>query len=158
MDGTPKLDVLPVAPARHFAMIDQPEQVNDAIRKFERCGAGRLEVRFDGHLHPVDNRINRPTEIVNVVATLPGHQAASKDRLYVVSGHYDSRVTDVMNYHFRRPGRQRRRLRHRGRDRDGLRDGAPQVRRHPGLHDGGGRRTGPVRRRPLREGSQGRTS
>jgi hypothetical protein len=72
--------------------------------EMERCGAGRLELRFDGHLHPVDNRISRPTEIVNVVATLPGTQAASKDRLYVVSGHYDSRVTDVMNYTADAPG------------------------------------------------------
>jgi pimeloyl-ACP methyl ester carboxylesterase len=32
MAGTPKLDVAMVAPARHFAMIDQPQQVNDAIR------------------------------------------------------------------------------------------------------------------------------
>ena len=72
--------------------------------EMERCGAGRLEVRFDSHLHPVDNRISRPTEIVNVVATLPGTQAASKDRMYVVSGHYDSRVTDVMNYTDDAPG------------------------------------------------------
>jgi hypothetical protein len=72
--------------------------------EMERCGAGRLEVRFDGHLHPVDNRINRPTEIVNVVATLPGSQPASKDRMYVVSGHYDSRVTDVMNTSADAPG------------------------------------------------------
>jgi hypothetical protein len=72
--------------------------------EMERCGAGRLEVRFDGHLHPVDNRISRPTEIVNVVATLPGTQAASKDRIYVVSGHYDSRVTDVMNATADAPG------------------------------------------------------
>jgi hypothetical protein len=72
--------------------------------EMERCGAGRLDVRFDSHLHPVDNRISRPTEIVNVVATLPGTQAASKDRIYVVSGHYDSRVTDVMNATADAPG------------------------------------------------------
>jgi pimeloyl-ACP methyl ester carboxylesterase len=34
MQGTPKLEVVTVAPARHFAMIDQPQQVNDAIRKY----------------------------------------------------------------------------------------------------------------------------
>jgi pimeloyl-ACP methyl ester carboxylesterase len=34
MAGTPRLDVVTVAPARHFAMIDQPQQVNDAIRKY----------------------------------------------------------------------------------------------------------------------------
>ena len=68
-------------------------------------GAGTpLTVAFDSHVAPVSARISRPTEIVNVVATLPGTQAASKDRVYVVSGHYDSRVTDVMNYTADAPG------------------------------------------------------
>jgi hypothetical protein len=62
--------------------------------ELERCGAGKLEVAFDGHLHPVDRRIARPVEIVNVVATLPGTQAESRERMYVVSGHYDSRNTE----------------------------------------------------------------
>lgn len=68
--------------------------------ELERCGAaagGRLEVAFDSHTHPVMARLSRPTEIVNVVATLPGTQAESRDRIYVVSGHYDSIVSDVMN-------------------------------------------------------------
>lgn len=34
MTGTPKLQVVTVSPARHFAQIDQPQQVNDAIAKF----------------------------------------------------------------------------------------------------------------------------
>ncbi|WP_413675456.1 M28 family peptidase [Massilia cellulosiltytica] len=72
--------------------------------ELERCGAGKLEVQFQSHVHPVANRITRPTEIVNVVATLPGTQPASKDRYYVVSGHYDSRVTDVMNATADAPG------------------------------------------------------
>lgn len=73
--------------------------------ELERCGAGtKLEVSFDSHIAPVSARISRPTEIVNVVATLPGTQEASKDRIYVVSGHYDSRVSDVMNYTADAPG------------------------------------------------------
>jgi hypothetical protein len=68
--------------------------------ELERCGAGangRLQVSFDSHIAPISARISKPTEIVNVVATLPGTQDASKDRLYVVSGHYDSRNTDIMD-------------------------------------------------------------
>ncbi|MDQ1817944.1 M28 family metallopeptidase [Massilia sp. CCM 9210] len=68
--------------------------------ELERCGAaagGRLQVSFDSHITPVSARISRPTEIVNIVATLPGTQAASKERIYVVSGHYDSRNTDIMD-------------------------------------------------------------
>ena len=73
--------------------------------ELERCGAGsKLQVAFDSHVAPVSARISRPTEIVNVVATLPGSQEASKDRIYVTSGHYDSRVSDVMNYTADAPG------------------------------------------------------
>jgi len=81
----------------------------DAARRWikaelERCGAGRLEVRFDGHTHPVAARLTRPTDIVNVVATLPGSQPAARERYYVVSGHYDSRASDVMDATSDAPG------------------------------------------------------
>jgi hypothetical protein len=73
--------------------------------ELERCGAGTpLQVEFDSHIAPVSARISRPTEIVNVVATLPGTQAASVGRMYVVSGHYDSRNTDVMDASGDAPG------------------------------------------------------
>ena len=65
--------------------------------ELERCGGQRLQVAFDSHVTPVSARISKPTEIVNVVATLPGTQAASKDRIYVVSGHYDSRNSEIMD-------------------------------------------------------------
>jgi hypothetical protein len=63
--------------------------------ELERCGAGKLDVQFDSHIEPAGKRLTGPTEIVNVVATLKGD--ISSDRYYVVSGHYDSRVTDVMD-------------------------------------------------------------
>lgn len=62
-----------------------------------RCSGGQLQVAFDSHLEPAGPRLARPTEIVNVVATLPGRMAgvAGRERIYVVSGHYDSRASDV---------------------------------------------------------------
>ncbi|MES2116759.1 MAG: M28 family metallopeptidase [Pseudomonadota bacterium] len=75
--------------------------------ELERCGAadgGRLQVAFDSHISPVSARISRPTEVVNVVATLPGTQAASVARMYVVSGHYDSRNSDIMDASGAAPG------------------------------------------------------
>jgi len=72
--------------------------------ELERCGAGRLQLSFDSHVAPVSARISRPTEVVNVVATLPGSQAESRDRVYVVSGHYDSRNSDVMDARTDAPG------------------------------------------------------
>jgi hypothetical protein len=75
--------------------------------ELERCGAadgGRLQVAFDSHVSPVSARISRPTEVVNVVATLPGTQPASVARMYVVSGHYDSRNSDIMDASGAAPG------------------------------------------------------
>ena len=61
--------------------------------ELERCSAasgGRLQVTLDRFTVPADARLPHDTELVNVVATLPGAQPESRDRIYVVSGHYDS--------------------------------------------------------------------
>ena len=61
--------------------------------ELERCSkeaGGRLEVAFDEHLIETGARVPKPTLFVNVVATLRGDQPESRERLYVVSGHYDS--------------------------------------------------------------------
>src|SRR5882672_1273718 len=61
--------------------------------ELERCSkeaGARLEVAFDEHLIETGARVPKPTNIVNVVATLAGEQAESRERIYVVSGHYDS--------------------------------------------------------------------
>lgn len=59
--------------------------------ELERCSQGTpLEVAFDDHLVESGSRIPKPVHIVNVVATLPGSQPESRNRIYVVSGHYDS--------------------------------------------------------------------
>lgn len=71
--------------------------IRSEFRRYSRQTGDRLQVRFDGYLQEPTSRIDEPTRIVNVVATLTGTQPASRDRFYVVSGHYDSRVSDVMN-------------------------------------------------------------
>ena len=53
-----------------------------------KASGGRLKVEFDAFIQPPARRVPKPVEIVNVVATLPGTQ--SPERIYVVSGHYDS--------------------------------------------------------------------
>lgn len=70
-----------------------------------RSNGGRLEVDLDRFNHgPDGNRITRPTEIVNVVATLPGSLPASKDRCFIVSAHYDSMCTDPKDAECDAPG------------------------------------------------------
>ena len=67
-----------------------------------------LEVRTDTFVEPPQTgphaRIVQPTTITNVYAILKGSDLAQAKRMYLVTGHYDSRVTDVMNTHSDAPG------------------------------------------------------
>jgi hypothetical protein len=75
--------------------------------EFEKYGAssgGRLQVSYDTFTQPADGRrITAPVVLKNVMAVLPGTDPNDK-RMLMVSGHYDSRVTDVMNIKDFSPG------------------------------------------------------
>ena len=64
--------------------------------------SGRMTVQQQTFVQPVSNRIPVPTTITNVIATLKG--TASPERFYVVTGHLDSRVTDVLDFTSDAPG------------------------------------------------------
>jgi len=75
--------------------------------ELDRCAkdsGGRLEVAFDDHLIKTGARVPAPTHFVNVVATLRGEQAESRERIYVVSGHYDSMPTSPIDPNQDAPG------------------------------------------------------
>jgi hypothetical protein len=65
---------------------------------------GRMTVELQSYVQPPASRIPTPTVITNVVATLKGTDPQSADRVYVVSGHYDSRRTDVLDGQGDAPG------------------------------------------------------
>ncbi len=76
-------------------------------REFEdysRAAGGRLNVEYHRFIAESQPRIPEPTEIVNVVATLPGKLSGDRERVYVISGHYDSRVSDIMDAESFAPG------------------------------------------------------
>jgi hypothetical protein len=58
---------------------------------------GRMTTELQSFVQPVSSRIPVPTQITNAIATLHGTDPTSSDRVYVVSGHYDSRRTDVLD-------------------------------------------------------------
>ncbi|MBE1499458.1 hypothetical protein H4696_006558 [Amycolatopsis lexingtonensis] len=66
------------------------------------ASGGRMTVELQSYVQPPADRIPVPTTITNVVATL--HGATDPGRVYVVSGHYDSRRTDVMDFTGDAPG------------------------------------------------------
>jgi hypothetical protein len=78
--------------------------------EFERISSecnGCLEVKTDTFVEqskgPRD-RIKEPTEIQNVYAILKGTDPAQAKRIYLVTGHYDSRNSDIMNSTDAAPG------------------------------------------------------
>jgi hypothetical protein len=74
--------------------------------EYERYAAasnGRMKVEFDAFVQPQGSRIDKPTPMKNVLAILKGTDTADK-RIYIISGHYDSRVTDVMDVKGFAPG------------------------------------------------------
>jgi hypothetical protein len=69
----------------------------------EACG-GCLEVKRDTFTETPQSRVPQPTRLTNVYAILRGTDPAAARRMYLVTGHYDSRATDVLDTHTPAPG------------------------------------------------------
>ncbi len=76
---------------------------SEFLRYSQACG-GCLEVKTDSFVQEPADRIPQPTEIVNVYAVLPGTDPENAKRIYLVSGHYDSRNSDNLNVEDEAPG------------------------------------------------------
>lgn len=71
--------------------------IKTEFEKYSAASGNRLQVSFDTFTQAADGRrITTPVILKNVMAILPGTDPNDK-RMLMVSGHYDSRVTDVMN-------------------------------------------------------------
>jgi hypothetical protein len=75
--------------------------------EFERsskdCG-GCLEVKTDTFTEPAADRIPQPTEITNIYAILKGTDVENTRRVVLVTGHYDSRNSDILDVKGEAPG------------------------------------------------------
>jgi Zn-dependent M28 family amino/carboxypeptidase len=74
----------------------------DQCQAVAATSGGHMTVEKQSYVQQPGVRIPTPTTITNVIATLQGTSGTA--RTYVVSGHYDSRVTDVMNFTDDAPG------------------------------------------------------
>jgi hypothetical protein len=72
------------------------------MQKYADQSNGTMTVEVQSYVQGVASRIPFPVTISNVLATAKGSQDPS--RVYVMTGHYDSRVTDVLNYEADSPG------------------------------------------------------
>ena len=72
------------------------------MKRYAARSGGRMTVELQSYIQEPASRIPVATRITNVVATLRG--TGDPDRVYVVSGHYDSRASDVMDATSDAPG------------------------------------------------------
>ena len=76
--------------------------VTQQMQSLAAASNGRMTVQQQTFVQPVSSRIPVPTTITNVITTLQG--TASPERFYVVTGHLDSRCTDVLDFTSDAPG------------------------------------------------------
>jgi acetylornithine deacetylase/succinyl-diaminopimelate desuccinylase-like protein len=72
------------------------------MRSYIASSGGKLSVTVPSYIQQPASRIPVATNISDVVATLTG--STDPGRIYVISGHYDSRVTDVEDFTSNAPG------------------------------------------------------
>lgn len=78
--------------------------IKSELESYSRTSGSRLKVEFDTFTQPADGRrVMSPTVMKNVLGILPGTDP-SDDRVFIVSGHYDSRATDVNDSKIFAPG------------------------------------------------------
>lgn len=68
------------------------------------ASGGAMTVQRQQFVQPVSSNIPVPTTITNILATLQGTDPTALPRVYVVSAHYDDRVSDVLNFTSDAPG------------------------------------------------------
>jgi hypothetical protein len=72
--------------------------------KAAQSSGGRMTVENQTFEQPKAARVPQPTMLTNIVATLKGTQPESVNRVYVVSGHYDSMCTSPTDAKCDAPG------------------------------------------------------
>jgi hypothetical protein len=74
------------------------------MTRYSNESGGRLKAEFDVFTQPADGRrVAVPTVMKNVLGILPGTDPTDK-RVFIVSGHYDSRASDVNDSKIFAPG------------------------------------------------------
>jgi len=73
------------------------EWIKSEFERYSRDCGGCLEVKTDTFTQPVSERIPAPVGITDVFAVLKGTNAEDAKRIVLVTGHYDSRISDPLD-------------------------------------------------------------
>ncbi len=80
------------------------EWIKSEFERYAKDCGGCLEVKTDTFTEPAADRIPQPTEITNVYAVLKGTDSENAKRIVLVTGHYDSRNSDILDTKADAPG------------------------------------------------------
>jgi hypothetical protein len=80
------------------------EWIKAEFARYSKDCGGCLDVKTDTFTEPAGERIPQPTEITNVYAVLRGTDASDAKRIVLVTGHYDSRNSDIFDTKGAAPG------------------------------------------------------
>lgn len=80
------------------------EWIKSEFERYSKDCGGCLEVKTDTFTEQPTERIPKATEIANVYAVLKGTDNASAKRIVLVTGHYDSRNSDILDASGDAPG------------------------------------------------------
>ena len=78
--------------------------IQEELESYAKACGGCLQVKTDSFIQPVATRVPNPTPLTNVYAILPGSDPENAKRVYLVTGHYDSRNSDTLNTKDAAPG------------------------------------------------------
>ncbi len=80
------------------------EWIKTEFERYSKDCGGCLEVKTDSFTEEPTERIPKTTEIANVYAVLRGTDTTNAKRMVLVTGHYDSRNTDILDGNGDAPG------------------------------------------------------
>jgi hypothetical protein len=78
--------------------------IRSEFKRYSKDCGGCLTVQTDSFLQPSAERVPQPTQITNVYAVLKGSDPAAAQRIVLVTGHYDSRNSDILDVNGDAPG------------------------------------------------------
>ncbi|MBI1807305.1 MAG: M28 family peptidase, partial [Ignavibacteria bacterium] len=80
--------------------------IKSEFERYSRLSKGRMQVGYQEFTSEPSTRVPHPTRVVNVIATLKptDSNSSTSSRIFIVSGHYDSRATNVLDSISAAPG------------------------------------------------------
>ena len=73
------------------------EWIKSEFERYSRECGGCLEVKTDSFTQPVSERVPSPVVLTNIYAVLRGTNPEDAKRVVLVTGHYDSRISDPLD-------------------------------------------------------------